>query len=335
MFKLQVPLSSALTPMQLSAQISPQMLLLCSVLCLTACQPQEPPSAFGTLERERVLLTAPATELLLQLDATEGSSIAAGQPLLQLDPQLQQLKVDKAIAEVNRAMAALALLVQGNRSEQIAAAAARLEQAKVRRVDSKRQLSRAKELREQRLSSQAELDAAQLAVQVAEAQWADQHQQLLELQAGSRAEVIAQAKFSLQSAEQTLLVEQKLLADLSVVASRAGVLEDLPYHRGERVPQGAVVAVIAAADAPYARIYLPQTALTQFKVGQLVQIHIDGYAETVAGTIRKIATEASFTPYFALHQAERARLMYVTEITLPANLRLPTGLPVQLRLGAQ
>ena len=316
-------------------QLEPLMrnlVLLGLSVSLLACQPQEPPSAFGTLERERVLLTAPATELILTQSALEGSKIKAGQPLLQLDPQLQQLKVDKAKAEVQRAQAALELLLQGNRAEQIAAAAARMEQARLKRNDSVRQLNRATQLRAQKLIAQADLDAAELSAQVARAQYADVDQQLQELQAGSRPELVTQARFSLDSAQQTLNAELKLLADLTLVASRDGVLEDLPYHIGERVPQGAALAVIAADAAPYARVYLPQTALSQFSTGQQVQIRVDGQSQPIAGIVRKIATEASFTPYFALHQAERAHLMYVTEISLNTELTLATGLPVQLEL---
>ncbi len=156
-------------------------ILLSLCIVMVACQPQEPPSAFGTLERERVLLTAPATELVLTQSAQEGSKIKAGQVLLQLDTRLQQLKVDKASAEVKRAQAALDLLLQGNRAEQIAAAAARLEQAKLKVADSERQRNRASQLRQQRLIAQAELDAAELSSQVARAQYADTAQQLQEL----------------------------------------------------------------------------------------------------------------------------------------------------------
>ncbi len=308
------------------------LVLLSLCVAVVACQPQEPPSAFGTLERERVLLTAPATELILTQAAQEGSTIKAGQVLLQLDPKLQQLKVDKANAEVQRAQAALDLLLQGSRAEQIAAAAARLAQAQLKRADSERQRQRARQLRAQKLVAQAELDAAELSSQLAQAQYADAAQQLQELQAGSRPEQVSQARFALQSAQQSLNVELKLLADLTLLASRDGVLEDLPYHIGERVPQGAVLAVIAADSAPYARVYLPETALAQFKPGQQVQLHVDGQTASFAGTVRKIATEASFTPYFALHQAERAQLMYVTEISLSTAVTLPTGVPVQLPL---
>lgn len=309
-----------------------KLMLICFTGLLSACQPQEPPAAFGTLERDRILLTAPASEILRSQSMAEGTAVQAGQTLLQLDPQLQQLKVDKARAETERAQAALALLQQGSRAEQIDAAKARLEQARLRRSDSERQLKRAQQLRQQRLIAQADLDAAELAAKVAAAQLADSAQQLQELQAGSRPEQLTQAQFALDSARQSLNAELKLLADLTIVATRNGVLEDLPYHTGERVPQGAVLAVISADDAPYARIYLPQTALAQFQLGQQVQIRVDGQPNAITGTIRKISTEASFTPYFALHQAERAHLMYLTEVSLPADLRLPTGLPVQLRL---
>ncbi len=303
-----------------------------TALFLVACQKQDPISAFGTLERDRILITAPVSEMLLTEEVREGSQVTIGQRLLELDSTAQRLKVAKAQAEVQRAEAALQLLQQGSRAEQIAAATARSLQATLRLQDSERALKRARQLRSQRLSSQAELDAAELAVQVAQAQLVDVEQQRQELAAGNRPEAIAQAEFSAESARQSLKSEQKVLADFTVIASREGMLEDLPYHVGERVPQGAVLAVILANDSTYARVYLPQNSLSQFKVGQKVEVFADGIAKAMTGTIRKIASEASFTPYFALHQAERARLMYLCEISLPATLDLPAGLPVQVRL---
>lgn len=309
-----------------------KFIILCSVFALVACQQQDPQSAFGTLERDRILLTAPAAEMLVRHDAVKGSQVNTGQALLQLDATAQQLKVAKAQAEVQRAAAALRLQQQGSRAEQVAAATARVQQANLRLKDSERALQRAKQLRQQRLSAQAELDAAELAVQVARTQLADLEQQRHELQSGNRPEAIAQAEFSLESAVQSLKSEQKVLADLTVNASRDGLLEDLPYHVGERVPQGAVIAVILAADSTYARVYLPQANLSQFKVGQKVEVFADGITTPILGTVRKIASEASFTPYFALHQAERAHLMYLCEISLSGMLELPAGLPVQVHL---
>ena len=83
---------------------------------------------------------------------------------------------------------------------------------------------------------------------MAQAQLVDVEQQRQELAAGNRPEAIAQAEFSAESARQSLKSEQKVLADFTVIASREGMLEDLPYHVGERVPQGAVLAVILAKE---------------------------------------------------------------------------------------
>ena len=105
---------------------------------LAACQPQDPLSAFGTLERDRILITAPVSEVIQSQNAAEGVVVTAGQPLLQLDATAQRLKVAKAQAEVQRAQAAFALLQQGSRSEQIASARARSRQAALRLQDSER-----------------------------------------------------------------------------------------------------------------------------------------------------------------------------------------------------
>lgn len=55
---------------------------------------------------------------------------------------------------------------------------------------------------------------------------------------------------------------------------------------------------------------------------------IDGLVE---GTVRRIASEAGFTPYFALTERDRGRLSYVAEVDLQQQAtRLLEGLPVQV-----
>jgi HlyD family secretion protein len=49
--------------------------------------------------------------------------------------------------------------------------------------------------------------------------------------------------------------------------------------------------------------------------------------------VRWISSEPSFTPYYALNQSDRARLMYVAEIQLPDSAaNLPNGVPAQVVL---
>jgi len=68
-------------------------------------------------------------------------------------------------------------------------------------------------------------------------------------------------------------------------------------------------------------------------VGDVLTARVDGIDDKWQGTVRWIATEAAFAPYYALNAEERSRLMYLAEIQLPEAARdLPGGLPVQVEL---
>src|SRR5690606_4408346 len=123
------------------------------------------------------------------------------------------------------------------------------------------------------------------------------------------------------------------LANLSVVATRAGTLDSLPWHVGERVNTGQQVAVLLAEGAPHARVYIPERARAALTVGTTLTVHIDGIDTSYTGTVRWIAQEPAFTPYFALNSSERSRLVWLAELQLPDSAStLPAGLPAQVDL---
>ena len=126
-----------------------------------------------------------------------------------------------------------------------------------------------------------------------------------------------------------------LLGRLKLVAPVDGVIEALPYRLGERPPLGAPVVIMLAGGMPYARVYIPEPQRAPLRAGQSLSVHVDGIAQPFTGTLRYIAGEASFTPYFALTQRDRSRLAFVAEIDLPepAARDLPAGVPVEVRLG--
>jgi HlyD family secretion protein len=64
-------------------------------------------------------------------------------------------------------------------------------------------------------------------------------------------------------------------------------------------------------------------------------VKVDGLAQPLTGTLRFLAGEASFTPYYSLTQRDRSRLAYVAEVDLdePAARNLPVGVPVEVALG--
>lgn len=153
------------------------------------------------------------------------------------------------------------------------------------------------------------------------------------LTAGSRPEDIDQAKAELMAAKADVALQEQKLAELTITATRDGTLDNLPYNLGERVPVNGIVAVIQASRVPYARVYVPAKFRLNFVPGKTVTVNVDGLASPLQGTVRWVATEPSFTPYFALTEEERSRLMYLAEVDLPESAKsLPSGVPAQVDL---
>lgn len=309
--------------------------LLLGVGVLTGCTGAESDVALGTLERDRVVLTATASEVIADIDVHEGDTVAEGQRLLQLDPRRQQSRVALASANVQQAQARLDELRNGVREEEIAAAQARLEGARAALIAASNHLERVKSLFDQHLVGKADYDGALAQRDSARATVKDAEERWRLLLAGTRIEQLQQAEAQLAAAQATLALEHQALAELSVTATRAGRVDSLPWKQGDRVTAGALLAVLLTGDAPYARVYLPQRLRASLHEGDPVKVQVDGVDATFAGQIRALSSEPAFTPFYALNQKERTHLVYLTEIQLGADAaELPAGLTAQALLPA-
>ncbi len=302
-------------------------------LLLAGCYGEDGNVALGSLERDRVALTATANEVLIDLPVAQGTFVRKGTVLAQLDPSEQQAIVNQARAEVQKAKANLEKLKNGARKEEIAKARADVAGAKASLADAAASFKRYSDLTGRGTTSQAQLDSARAARDAADATLKSLEEQLNELVAGTREEDLDIARAELAAAEASLQTQQKILADLTITASRDGMLDNLPWNLGERVTAGSPVAVLLAGAAPYARVYVPEPHRVRIKQGAKLEVHVDGLDKPIEGTVRWISSEPSFTPYYALNQTERARLMYVAEVQLPDSAaELPNGVPAQVAL---
>ena len=307
--------------------------ILSILMLLTACDDSPQNIALGTLERDRIAHTATVNEVVVALPVAKGSVIMQGTLLVQLDDTLQKALVRKAVAEVARAEANLEKLRSGARVEDVAAARAKVVGAKASLVESEASYKRSRNLIKQKVISEAALekslasrDTSLTSLQIAQ-------EQLHELTNGTREEDLRAAEAGLESVNATLEVEKKKLADLTILATREGILDNLPWNLGERVTIGSPLAIVLAGKAPFARIYVPEPYRVKIKVGDKLVVHVDGLDNKLIGKLRWIATEPAFTPYYALNQKERARLMYLAEVQLPDSMAyLPNGVPAQVEL---
>ena len=89
--------------------------------------------------------------------------------------------------------------------------------------------------------------------------------------------------------------------------------------------------VMLGGEQPYARVYVPEHLRVQIATGTKASIFVDGLDTPVAGQVRWVASEAAFTPYFALTERDRGRLSYVAKVDLlEQRSRLPDGIPVEV-----
>nr|WP_187993748.1 HlyD family efflux transporter periplasmic adaptor subunit [Vibrio harveyi] len=303
------------------------------ITLLTACSKDDGQQALGTLERDRVTFTATSSEIIRALPIKEGSQVTEGEVLVQLDTKNQEAILARAVAEQAKADAYLLKLTNGERPEDIAAAQARVARAEAQLTEAQKNYQRKAELVRKRLISQSEKDTALAARDSARAELDSSQEEFSKLTAGSRPEDIEQAKAELMAAKADVALQQQKLAELTITATRDGLLDNLPFNLGERVPVNGIVAVIQASRVPYARVYVPATYRVNFIPGKAVQVHVDGVEKPLEGTVRWVATEPSFTPYFALTEEERSRWMYLAEVDLQDSAEsLPSGIPAQVDL---
>jgi HlyD family secretion protein len=288
----------------------------------------------GTLERDRIELVAEAQETIVEVAVREGQAVEEGQLLLRLDPGTAEARLAQARATAAQAERLHAEYVAGARGEQVRQARALAQGADARAAAESREFDRIEKLVAEAMLSPSALDRQRALRDGAAADARAARERLAELQHGTRAEVIEQASAALAATRAQVAELEIALGRHSVVAPRAGVVDALPYERGERPPRGAPVAILLAAGQPYARVYIPETRRATVGAGDPATIRVDGTERNWKAEVRYVSSEAAFTPYYALNERERGRLAFLAEIVLtePEARELPTGIPVEALL---
>lgn len=303
------------------------------VLLLAACnQNANDIQIMGTLEWDRIELIAETAEPIVEIRVREGDQVQAGQVVLRQETMRYQAQLDEAEAARAQAAARLAELKRGPRSERITEARAKLAGAESVLDARNKDLERIRALVAKKLISTQDLDRARADRDSALATRDAARAELEELVTGTTAEELQQAQDALARAEASVRLTRVTLERLTIVAPRAGRIDALPYKLGERPSPGAVVAIMLGGEAPYARVYVPETLRVQISPGRLAEVHLDGTKQAFAARVRTVSQEPTFTPYFALTERDRSRLSYVAEITLtgPEASGLPAGVPVRV-----
>ena len=305
------------------------------LLALPACAANKEPVLLGTLEWDRISVPAEASEPILTLVVAEGAQVKAGDLLLSLDGRRMDARLAQANAAIAQQQARLSEAMHGARSEQLDAFRANLLSAQASQTEATRQYARLAELGAKQLVARASVDAARATRDRAAAQVAAAQAQLRELTQGTRPEQIDQAEAALDATRSAAEELRLSRARLEIRAPRAGRIDALPFKAGDQPPLGASLASLLVGDAPYARVFIPASLRVGMREGQAFLVTVQGSKQALHATLRSIAREASFTPYYALTGDDASRLVYRAELVLTDDeaKRLPAGVPVQVHLA--
>lgn len=252
--------------------------------------------------------------------------------------------IRRAQAVVAARKAELELRRQGFRDEEIREAEAQLNSARSALELVRLDWRRAEKLFETGTIQQAELDARRAAHETARAavEMALQRRQLL--QSGTRPEEIAMAQAQLDQAEADLerlrngprpeeIAAQRAvleaakagvryletqLDETSVRAPVGCVVETFDLRPGDLVKPGEPLAVLHLLSTPWIRCYVPENRLGEVRPGMKVGITVDSFpGEVFPGIIRRVRSEAEFTPRNVQTTEKRSELVFEMKVDVP------------------
>jgi HlyD family secretion protein len=189
---------------------------------------------------------------------------------------------------------------------ELASAEAELARAQAARTVAEHDHERARELHRDRVTSEQQLERARLALDEAAA--------------------------ALRAGTARVAAAHKHLSNRTLRAPVAGVVDQIPFDLGERVPAGAVLAVLLADGAPWVRVWIPERAVARVGPGAAASVHVDGLGP-LAGRVLDVSREAAYTPHYALTERERVHLVYEARVEIsaaPPDMR--PGVPAEVRI---
>ncbi|HSG97724.1 MAG TPA: HlyD family efflux transporter periplasmic adaptor subunit [Woeseiaceae bacterium] len=302
------------------------------LVLVAGCSNEENPyRVVGQLASDRYEMTAEGNEPITAIHVAEGQYVAAGDVLVMQDPRRAGARLDQAEAALAQAQARLDELVRGPRAEKISAARAGVDGASRDLEFRQAEMQRTQEVHTRGLASPEALDQAKAALDAAESNLDMRQAQLEELLTGTTVEELAQAE---QAVKQAAAVRDAALIDLerhTLVSPVDGIADTRLFELGERPSPGQPLIIVLGGQQPYARVFVPETIRVDIEPGTRARIFVDGLDEVLDGQVRWVASEAAFTPYYALTERDRGRLSFVAKVDITtARPRLPDGVPVEV-----
>ena len=289
-----------------------RLTLLTLIALLAGCNRDRQPDAYGTFEANEVVVSSEVSGQLLTFTPVEGTAISRGAVVALVDTT--QLALERAQVSAQREAV-------GARASEVTRQISVLE---IQREIARRTYERTRRLFEQKAATAQQLDQAERDYRVLGAQI---NAAIAQRQSVSK---------EVSSGEARVAQIEERLTRSRVLNPENGTVLATFVHAGEIVQPGQPLYRIANLESLTLRAYITEEQLSAVKLGQQVQVNVDGgdgKLIPLPGKVQWISAKAEFTPTPVQTRDERADLVYAVKIAVP-NQRglLKIGMPADLDL---
>lgn len=142
---------------------------------------------------------------------------------------------------------------------------------------------------------------------------------------------------TLDSKREQLLAAEKItrlnLRDSEIKSPVDGIIINKFHYQGELVAPGMAILEVADLSQMDVTIYISLEDLGNIKIGQQVDVLVDGQEEKLTGMVKWISSQSEFTPKTILTKDVRTTLVYAVKVSV-ANRDgiLKIGMPVDIEI---
>jgi HlyD family secretion protein len=295
-----------------------------------------PPTATlsAYIEGEAVYVAPVEVARILSIEVHRGEMVQAGATLATLDDEDARFALQAARARHAESVARLDNITTGKRAEEIAVIEANRAAAKADLAQSELDLARATDLVGRQVQSQAVLDQARTARDVARARLREIEANLEVAGIAARVQEIEAARRVVDAAAAEVGDAEWRLAQRTLHAPAAGRVEDIIRYAGETAGPGAPVPSLLTPLNRKLKLFVPQAMLSRVRIGDVLELACDGCAPGLQARVNFIASGPEFTPPVIYSVDSRQKLVVLVEGELLGDARqLAPGQIVDIDIG--
>lgn len=306
-------------------------LALIMVFAFSGCAKEERDYYTGSVESERVNVSAEVGGRIEKIYVSEGQSLKKGDLVCKIDSKDLELEKNRLESILEGSKSSLEKTKRGNRSEEIRKVRIQVDQQE-KVIKSKLDeynfkfdnFKKIESLFKEGGVSKQEYDNAVLqkdlsfsAHEAAKLQLKYLKEQLSLLQSGATKEDIEVSKSNYDASYWALKSVESRIEKTTIYANRDGVIQSINYDEGEVVQNYASIMAIEDVEKLWVKIYVEEKNLYKANLSDMVVLKVD-YDENakIEGRIVYISPRGEFTPKNIESKESKQEIVYQTKIDI-------------------